>query len=396
MYDEVISFIRSLFPGKNFIPLHEPRFMGREKEYVNAAIDSTFVSSVGEFVNRFEEMICEYTGAKHAVATVNGTAALHAALMVAGVADGDEVITQPLTFVATANAIAYCRAHPIFVDVDRDTMGLAPEALKKFLDTRTEQAGGISRNKNTGRRIAACVPMHTFGHPCRIDQIAEICRERNITLVEDAAESLGSTLHGRQTGTFGRFGIYSFNGNKTISCGGGGVIVTDDQALAAHAKHLTTTAKKPHPYLYEHDEVGFNYRMPNLNAALACAQMEQLEFFIANKRQLTAVYKKFFEKSGNIDFVNEQENARSNYWLNTVIMPDRKTRDTFLEETNNAKIMTRPAWNLLHSLPMYANCQTDGLKNAEWLADRIVNIPSSVRCSELQGATQKSDTSKIM
>lgn len=385
MYDEVISFIRSLFPGKNFIHLHEPRFMGREKEYVNAAIDSTFVSSVGEFVNRFEEMICEYTGAGYAVATVNGTSALHAALMVAGVADGDEVITQPLTFVATANAIAYCRAHPIFVDVDRDTMGLAPEALKKFLDTRTEQAGGMSRNKNTGRRIAACVPMHTFGHPCRIDQIAEICRKRNITLIEDAAESLGSTLHGRQTGTFGRFGIYSFNGNKTISCGGGGVIVTDDQALAAHAKHLTTTAKKPHPYLYEHDEVGFNYRMPNLNAALACAQMEQLEFFIANKRQLTAVYKKFFEKSGNIGFVNEQENARSNYWLNTVIMPDRKTRDTFLEETNNAKIMTRPAWNLLHSLPMYANCQTDGLKNAEWLADRIVNIPSSVRCSELQG-----------
>ena len=384
MFDDVIAFIRSLFPGQDFIPLHEPRFIGREKEYVNAAIDSTFVSSVGKFVNRFEDMICQYTGAKHTIATVNGTAALHASLMVAGVENGDEVITQPLTFVATANAIAYCRAHPIFVDVDRDTMGLSPEALKEFLDTRTEQAGGVSRNKNTGRRIAACVPMHTFGHPCRIEQIAEICRERNITLIEDAAESLGSTLHGRQTGTFGRLGIYSFNGNKIITCGGGGVIVTDDQAPAAHAKHLTTTAKKPHPYLYEHDEVGYNYRMPNLNAALACAQMEQLDFFIKHKRQLAAAYKKFFEKSGDIVFVNESENARSNYWLNTVILPDRKTRNTFLEETNNAKIMTRPAWNLLHSLPIYANCQTDGLKNAEWLADRIVNIPSSVRCSELQ------------
>ncbi|OEU70376.1 MAG: aminotransferase DegT [Desulfuromonadales bacterium C00003093] len=384
MFEDVIAFIRSLFPGQDFIPLHEPRFIGREKEYVNAAIDSTFVSSVGKFVNRFEDMICQYTGAKHTIATVNGTAALHASLMVAGVENGDEVITQPLTFVATANAIAYCRAHPIFVDVDRDTMGLSPEALKEFLDTRTEQAGGVSRNKNTGRRIAACVPMHTFGHPCRIEQIAEICRERNITLIEDAAESLGSTLHGRQTGTFGRLGIYSFNGNKIITCGGGGVIVTDDQAPAAHAKHLTTTAKKPHPYLYEHDEVGYNYRMPNLNAALACAQMEQLDFFIKHKRQLAAAYKKFFEKSGDIVFVNESENARSNYWLNTVILPDRKTRNTFLEETNNAKIMTRPAWNLLHSLPIYANCQTDGLKNAEWLADRIVNIPSSVRCSELQ------------
>ena len=384
MFDDVIAFIRSLFPGQDFIPLHEPKFIGREKEYVNAAIDSTFVSSVGKFVNRFEDMICQYTGAKHTIATVNGTAALHASLMVAGVENGDEVITQPLTFVATANAIAYCRAHPIFVDVDRDTMGLSPEALKEFLDTRTEQAGGVSRNKNTGRRIAACVPMHTFGHPCRIEQIAEICRERNITLIEDAAESLGSTLHGRQTGTFGRLGIYSFNGNKIITCGGGGVIVTDDQAPAAHAKHLTTTAKKPHPYLYEHDEVGYNYRMPNLNAALACAQMEQLDFFIKHKRQLAAAYKKFFEKSGDIVFVNESENARSNYWLNTVILPDRKTRNTFLEETNNAKIMTRPAWNLLHSLPIYANCQTDGLKNAEWLADRIVNIPSSVRCSELQ------------
>jgi len=353
--------------------------MGREKEYINTAIDSTFVSSVGKFVNQFEEMICQYTGARYAVATVNGTAALHMALIVTSLADGDEVITQPLTFVATANAIKYCRAHPVFVDVDRDTMGLSPTALKNFLAKRTEQDGIYCRNKDTGRRIAACIPMHSFGHPCRIDELVRVCREHNIVLIEDAAESLGSTLHEQHTGTFGRLGIYSFNGNKTITCGGGGIIVTDDQKLAAHARHLTTTAKKKHPYLYEHDEIGYNYRMPNLNAAMACAQLENLDRYIADKRKLAQEYADFFASQTEVNFINERQGTRANYWLNTILLNDSRQRDNFLTATNQAQIMTRPAWTLLNKLPMYSQCQTSPLPNARWLAERIVNIPSSVR-----------------
>ncbi|MDH3346916.1 MAG: LegC family aminotransferase [Desulfobulbaceae bacterium] len=379
MYDEVLSYIRSLFPNRDFIPLHEPRFLGREKEYVSHAIDSTFVSSVGEYVNHFEEMICTFTGAKHAVATVNGTAALHTALMVAGVRDDDEVITQPLTFVATANAISYCRAHPLFIDVDRDTMGLSPASLSNFLQSHTELSEGCCRNKNTGRRIAACVPMHSFGHPCRIEEISTICKTHNIPLIEDAAESLGSTSHGKHTGTFGRLGVFSLNGNKIITCGGGGVIVTDDLTLAEHAKHLTTTAKKSHPYLYEHDEVGYNYRMPNLNAALACAQIENLDSFICNKRELAQRYNKFFKTQPSIDFTQEPPGTRANYWLNTILLPDHKKRDLFLKQSNQAKVMTRPAWTLLNELPMYSKCQKGSLDNAKWLVERIVNIPSSVR-----------------
>ena len=379
MFDEVIAQIRSFFPGRDFIPLHEPKFIGKEKEYLAATIDSTFVSSVGKFVDRFEEMLRDYTGASHAVATVNGTSALHAALLVAGVAAEDEVITQPLTFVATANAISYCRAHPVFLDVDRDTLGLSPAALRDFLEEHTEQSGNVRRNKTTGRRISACVPMHTFGHPCRIEEIAELCREHNLFLIEDAAESLGSTRNGKQTGTFGALGVYSFNGNKTITCGGGGAIVTDSKALAAHAKHLTTTAKKPHPYLYEHDEIGFNYRMPNLNAALACAQLENLDRFLADKRALAALYRDFFSTQRAIDFVAEPEGTRANYWLNAILLKDRTTRDLFLTESNEASVQTRPAWTLLNRLEIYSHCQTDELANAAWLAERIVNIPSSVR-----------------
>ena len=379
MFNEIIAQIRSFFPGRDFIPLHEPKFIGREKEYLAATIDSTFVSSVGKFVDRFEEMMSEYTGAGHAVATVNGTAALHTALLVAGVTAGDEVITQPLTFVATANAISYCGAQPVFLDVDRDTMGLSPTTLRAFLQEHTEQSGNACRNKTTGKRISACVPMHTFGHPCRIEEIAELCREHNLFLIEDAAESLGSTRMGKQTGTFGSLGVYSFNGNKTITCGGGGAIVTNDKALAAHAKHLTTTAKKPHPYLYEHDEVGFNYRMPNLNAALACAQLENLDHFLANKRALAALYQDFFNTQSAIDFVAEPEGTRANCWLNAILLQDRPTRDLFLTESNEAGIQTRPAWTLLNHLDIYGHCQTDKLANATWLAERIVNIPSSVR-----------------
>lgn len=379
MFETVIAQIRSLFPGKDFIPLHEPRFIGREKEYLAATIDSTFVSSVGKFVDRFEEMMSDYTGADHAVATVNGTAALHTALLVAGVAAGDEVITQPLTFVATANAISYCGAQPVFLDVDRDTLGLSPAALRAFLQEHTEQSGNSCRNKATGKRISACVPMHTFGHPCRIEEIVELCREHNLFLIEDAAESLGSTRREKQTGTFGSLGVYSFNGNKTITCGGGGAIVTDNKALAAHAKHLTTTAKKPHPYLYEHDEVGYNYRMPNLNAALACAQLENLDRFLADKRQLAGLYRDFFSTQSAINFIPEPEGTRANYWLNAILLQDLPTRDLFLAESNQAGIQTRPTWTLLSRLEIYGHCQADELGNATWLAERIVNIPSSVR-----------------
>jgi perosamine synthetase len=379
MYEDVVAFIRSLFPGRESIPLHEPRFIGNEKNYVNAAIDSTFVSSVGRFVDQFEAMISKYTGARYAVATVNGTSALHAALVVAGVAKGDEVITQPLTFIATANAISYCGAHPVFLDVDLDCMGLSPEALRRFLIAHSERVGESCRNKQTGRRIAACVPMHSFGHPCRIEAIADICREHNLVLIEDAAESLGSTWNGKHTGTFGLLGIYSFNGNKTITCGGGGMIVTDEQDRAAHAKHLTTTAKKPHPFLYEHDEVGFNYRMPNLNAALACAQLENMETFLLSKRDLAVNYMDFFETRDGISFVKEPTGARANYWLNTIVLENAETRGLFLQETNGAGVQTRPAWTLLSELPMYRQCQRDSLANASWLAARIVNLPSSVR-----------------
>ena len=377
-FSEIIDFIKSLYPDENPIPLHGPRFAGNEKKYVVDAIDSTFVSSVGEYVDRFEEMICKMTSAQHAIATVNGTCALHVALKLAGVQPGDEVITQPLSFVATANAISYCGARPIFLDVDRETLGLDPVAMENFLKSNTQIKDGNCYNSVTGNRIAACVPMHTFGHPCRIDEIAEICNHYHIALVEDAAESLGSTYKGQHTGTFGLLGIYSFNGNKTVTCGGGGAIVTNDEALGKKAKHITTTAKAPRPYEYVHDMSGYNYRLPNLNAALACAQLEQLSAFIENKRELAKLYQNFFA-SLNIPFIKEPMNARSNYWLNAVTLPDRKIRDEFLIVTNNANVMTRPIWRLLSKLEMYKDCQTDALENAQWLEDRVINIPSSVR-----------------
>ena len=378
MYEKTIDFIRSVYGTEKFIPLHEPRFWGKEKQYVLDAIESTFVSSVGEYVNRFEKMICDITGSRYCVATVNGTAALHMALMMAGVALGDEVITQPVTFVATSNAITYCGAKPVFIDVDADTMGLSPEKLDTFLKQSTDiAADGSCRSKLTGNRISACVPMHTFGHPCRIDDIVDICARYNITVIEDAAESLGSLYKGRHTGTFGKAGIYSLNGNKTVTCGGGGAIVTNDEDFAAKAKHLTTTAKVPHPYEYIHDQIGYNYRLPNLNAALACAQLEQLESFISSKRELATRYAEFF---GNIDFhfFTEPQKAHSNYWLNTVILPDLEERDQFLEMTNKAGVMTRPLWRLTHLLPMFDGCRNDGLETSRWLSDRVVNIPSSV------------------
>jgi len=378
MFDQIIDFIRSLYPNKDSIPLHEPIFIGREKEYVIDAIDSSFVSSVGKYVNQFEEMICEITGAGHAVATVNGTSALHVALKLAGVEPGDEVITQPLSFVATANAISYCGAKSIFLDVDKETLGLSPNALDDFLKTNAIIKNKGCYNKITGNRIAACVPVHTFGHPCRIDNIADICQRYHLVIVEDAAESLRSTYKNKHTGTFGLMGIFSFNGNKTVTCGGGGAIVTNDEALAKKAKHITTTAKTPHLYEYIHDMIGYNYRMPNLNAALACAQLEQLDLFVENKRELAKRYQDFF-KYLNIQFIHEPEDSRSNYWLNAVILSNSQTRNEFLKTTNKAGIMTRPVWKLLNKIEMFKSYQTDTLTNAQWIEERVVNIPSSVR-----------------
>ena len=376
-FRKLIDFIRKIYHADGFIPLHEPCFSGNEKNYVLDCIDSTFVSSVGQYVDRFEKMMSEYTGAGHAIATVNGTAALHIALLLAGVKPQDEVITQAVSFVATVNAISYCGAEPVFLDSDRNTLGLSPEALADFLDKKGEQrADGCTYNKSTGRKISGCVPMHVFGHAVRIDRIQAICEEYNITLVEDAAESLGSSYRGRHTGTFGKLGIVSFNGNKIITTGGGGMILTDDDELGRLAKHLTTTAKVDHLWEYVHDQVGYNYRMPNINAALGCAQLEQLDSKLNKKRKLAERYMEFFHK--NMSFVTEPEGCRSNYWLNAILLKSREERDEFLQISNADGVMTRPLWKLLPELPMFQHCQSDGLENARWLQERIVNIPSSV------------------
>jgi len=377
-YQNVISFIQESFGTKGFIPLHQPVFRGNEKKYLSDTIDSTFVSSVGAYVNRFEEMTQQITNTQKAVATVNGTSALQVALRLAGVESGDEVITQALTFVATANAIAYTGAVPVFVDVDNDTMGLSPNALNAFLEEFGEITEKGCYNKSTGRRIAACLPMHTFGFPVHLDELMLVCNKWNIPIVEDAAESLGSYYKDRHTGSFGKLGIFSFNGNKTVTCGGGGAIVTNDEELGIKAKHLTTTAKKPHSYEFYHDELGYNFRMPNLNAALACAQLEQLNQILENKRELAGMYIDFFAEKG-IKFRTELANTKVNYWLMCVELNDKPERDLFLKETNVNKVMTRPIWQLMYRLPMYANCQKDRQQNAEFLEERIVNIPSSVR-----------------
>jgi perosamine synthetase len=377
-HQPTIDFIRNLYQTTEFIPLHEPKFVGNEKAYVLDCIDTTFVSSVGKYVDRFEHEMAKYTGAKYAVATVNGTAALHIALKLAGVNQGDEVITQSLTFVATCNAISYCGARPVFVDVDRETLGLSPESLKAFLSANAMQTANGCVNRKTGRRISAVVPMHTFGLPCRIAEIADICGEFGISLIEDAAESLGSYYQGRHTGTFGKMAAFSFNGNKTITTGGGGMIITDDEALAKRAKHITTTAKVPHSYEFVHDEIGYNYRQPNINAALGCAQMESLPRLLESKRAIALDYAEYFATT-SISFVKELPQATSNYWLNAIILQDRLARDDFLKELNEAGVMSRPIWRLMSELPMFRDCQSDALSNAKWLEARVVNLPSSAR-----------------
>ncbi|WP_370390796.1 LegC family aminotransferase [uncultured Winogradskyella sp.] len=378
MFKDTIAFIRDLYQTEDFIPLHEPRFIGNEKQYLEDCIDSTFVSSVGAFVDRFEADMAQFTGAKHAIATVNGTAALHVALLLAGVERDDEVITQPLTFIATCNALSYIGAHPVFVDVDKTTVGLSAEKLEHFLKHETIMVNGACVNKTTKNKIKAVVPMHTFGFPADIAGIAQLCERYNIALVEDAAESLGSYYKGQHTGTFGLLGTLSFNGNKTITTGGGGMILTNDSNLAKAAKHLTTTAKVPHPWNYEHDRIGFNYRLPNLNAALGCAQLESLPQYLENKRDLANIYKSFFE-SQDVIFIDEPKDTRANFWLNALLLKNKSERDAFLKETNDNGVMTRPIWKLMNKLPMFQHAQTANLDNAEWLEERIVNIPSSVR-----------------
>ena len=374
----IVDFIQKTFHTTEFIALHEPTFNGNEKKYLNDCVDSTYVSSVGKYVDMFEKEFAKKVGSKYAVATVNGTAALHISLLLADVQSGDEVITQALTFVATCNAISYVGAKPIFVDVDLETMGLSPDFLKDFLQTNCEITNNKCINKTTGKTIKACVPMHTFGHPCKIEEMKNICDEWNITLVEDAAESLGSYYKKRHTGTFGTLGAFSFNGNKIITSGGGGVIVTDDEILAKRAKHLTTTAKMAHPYEYVHDEIGYNYRMPNLNAALLVAQLEQLDGFLVSKRELAHEYETFFKDAPMI-FIKEPIDSESNYWLQAIMLESKTQRDDFLEFTNSHGVMTRPIWRLMNELEMFKNCQSTTLKNSKYLEDRVVNVPSGVR-----------------
>ena len=376
MFDYLAKFIQDKYRTNSFIPLHEPRFIGKEKEFVSQTIDSTFVSSVGQYVNQFEEDIAKYTGSKRAIAIVNGTSALHLSMLMAGVKPGDYVITQALTFVATCNAIHYCQAEPILIDVDKKTLGLSPIALEAWLEENafvdTDQ---VCKLKNSKRAIKACIPMHTFGHPVEIDTLAKICNVWKLAMIEDAAESLGSLFKDTHTGTFGLMGTLSFNGNKIITTGGGGAILCNEE-LYLKGKHLSTTAKKPNDIHFVHDEVGFNYRLPNINAALGCAQLESINLFVTQKRQLAEEYAQLL-KNSDLEFFKEPKNCRSNYWLNTIICHDESQRNELLNYMNSREIMTRPVWTPMNKLPMFKNSISDSLQNTFWLEERIVNIPSS-------------------
>jgi len=376
--DQVIVALRKVIGQKSAV-LHEPTFSGNEWLYLKECLDSTFVSSVGKFVDRFETDLAVFTGAKHVVAVVNGTAALHIALKLAGVNSGDEVLIPALTFVATANAVTYCGATPHFVDSDENTLGVDAVKLRDYLEHHSKQRAGQCINRTTGKIIRALVPMHTFGHSVDLDEVISIAYDFNLALVEDAAESLGSYYHGRHTGTFGLMGTLSFNGNKTITTGGGGAILTDDPELARHAKHLTTTAKLPHAWEYRHDEIGYNYRMPNINAALGCAQLEQLPAMLKAKKELFQRYQAAFATVSGIRLVEEPAQCQSNYWLQTLVLDSNNAdqRDILLQATNDAGIMTRPAWILMHELAPFRECPRMDLAGAESLVQRLINIPSS-------------------
>ena len=386
--DRIIEALQAVLP-RHPVSLHEPEFGSNERAYVLDCIDSTFVSSVGKYVDRFEQMLMDFTGAKRAVAVMNGTAALHIALELAGVSRGDEVLVPALTFIATANAVSYCGATPHFVDSDPHRLGIDPEKLDRGLRDIAEMSGGQCRNRKTGARIQAVVPMHTFGHPVDMDGLMEVAARWNLTVIEDAAESLGSLYHGRPTGCIGRMGVLSFNGNKTITTGGGGAVITDDPVLGDRLKHMTTTAKIAHPWAFGHDAVAYNYRMPNINAALGCAQMERLPVFLAEKRHLAELYRKAFTGMPGVTFVDEPAGCRSNFWLNALLLEEDDDAGLLLpllERTNAVGIGTRPVWTLMHKLPMYGTCPRMDLSTAESLERRLINIPSSARLGRMRDA----------
>lgn len=377
MFDNFITFVKQIYDTNDIIPLHEPKFFGNEEKYLKDVIQSTFVSSVGKYVDSFEIAVAEYTKSAYSISTVNGTSALHIALILAGVKKNDEVITQSLTFVATCNAIRYCNANPVFIDVSKDTLGLSEQSMQSFLEDNCEMRDdGLCWNKNTNKIVRACLPMHSFGFPAELSAISALCDRYNINLVEDAAESLGSTYKNKHTGTIGKISALSFNGNKIITTGGGGMLLTNDKFLANKAKHITTTAKVSHKWTFEHDEVGYNYRLPNLNAALGLAQMELLPKILKLKRELSEKYDDWGKKNG-IEFIRDRENTKSNYWLNTLITSDLNSRNRMLEQTNNNGITTRPVWTPMHKLKIFENFQKMELKNTEWLYDRLVNVPST-------------------
>ncbi|ECP7282359.1 aminotransferase LegC [Campylobacter jejuni] len=378
MFEKEISFIKSLFNQEN-IALHEPCFIGNEKKYLLECIDNGFVSSVGEFVTRFEEALKEKTKARFVIATNTGTAALHIALLANGIDENCEVITQSISFVATANAIAYTGAKPVFLDIDENTLSLSPKALEHFLENQTYQKDNLSYNKTTHKPIKACVIMHTFGLSAHIKAIKELCEKYHILLIEDAAEALGSTYENKALGTFGKCGILSFNGNKIITGGCGGAILSDDENLAKLARHLSTTAKIPHPYEYDHDRIAYNYRLCNINAAILLAGLENLELFLENKRELAKIYKDFFKNHDKCKFIDEKSNEKSNFWLNTLLFKDENLRNIFLEECLKNNIFVRPIWKSLPSLKAFQNCQSNELINTKNLEKRLVNLPSSVR-----------------
>lgn len=382
MFEKFISLVKKLYPNREIIALHEPVFLGNEKPYLNECIDSTFVSYVGNYVRKFEELTANYTGSNYAIAMVNGTAALQIALIASGVLPDDEVITQPLTFVATVNAISHCGAKPVFIDVDLNTLGLSPEKLENWLKENTiikfVNNKSICINKSTGKKISVILPVHIFGLPCKINEVVKIADQYNIKVIEDSAESIGSFYNTKHTGTFGQAGIFSYNGNKTITTGGGGMIVTNDEEIAIKARHLSTTGKVPHRYEFIHDCIAFNFRMTNVNAAIGVAQMECLETILANKRVTAEIYNDFFHENG-VKFITEPENAKSNYWLNAIILNHREERDDFLIKCIENGINCRPIWTLMNELIMYKSCQTGNLDNANWLVNRVVNLPSGYR-----------------
>lgn len=378
-FQEIVNFVKELYSPLEIIPLHAPIFCGNEKRNLIECIDSTFVSSVGPFVGRFEEALQSYTNAPYAIATVNGTSALHVALLLVETKPGDEVITQDLGFIASANAISYCQATPVFIDVDRDTLSMSPDSLGRFLCNETERKGKYLYNKTSGKRISAIVPMHTFGHIGRIKEIVAMCEDVNLPVVEDAAEALGSWRDGQHAGNFGTLGILSFNGNKIVTAGGGGAILTHNHSLAARAKHLTTTARIKHNWKFVHDEIGFNYRMPNLNAALALAQLEQLDLFVESKRQTAHYYKSLFEAIEDVQFFSEPLTSTSNYWLNAILFDAPSDQLRFLEFANERGVTCRPCWELLHTNSAFTKCQVFENANAQAIHARLVNIPSSAR-----------------